>query len=113
MDSIALSVFTLLFCTGEKYMSVRTIPKNYRNVTGIHASVKSEEKAMFESTLERDFITLLEFDNDVVSFDVQPVKIKWFDQNGKSRSYFPDVLVKKKLLDALGGCWLIGQIICI
>lgn len=43
-------------------MSVRIISKSHRNVTGIHASVKAEEQAMFESTLERDFITLLKFD---------------------------------------------------
>ncbi|MPQ76828.1 TnsA endonuclease N-terminal domain-containing protein [Hydrogenovibrio sp. JE_KL2] len=77
-------------------MPARTIPKNYRNVTGIHASVKSEEQAMFESTLERDFITLLEFDNSIISFKVQPVEVKWTDQNGKNRSYFPDMLFKRK-----------------
>ncbi|RUM92362.1 MAG: heteromeric transposase endonuclease subunit TnsA [Thiomicrospira sp.] len=77
-------------------MPVRIIPKNYRNVTGIHASAKAEEQAMFESTLERDFITLLEFDNSVISFHVQPVEIKWVDQNGKNRSYIPDILFKRK-----------------
>ncbi|MBF4343943.1 heteromeric transposase endonuclease subunit TnsA, partial [Vibrio anguillarum] len=41
-------------------MSVRTIPKNYRNLTGLAASTKAE-KPFFESTLERDFLTLLEF----------------------------------------------------
>ncbi|WP_235584711.1 heteromeric transposase endonuclease subunit TnsA [Thiomicrospira sp. WB1] len=51
---------------------------------------------MFESTLERDFITTLEFDSKVTSFDVQPVQIEWFDKNGKRRSYTPDILVKRK-----------------
>jgi hypothetical protein len=77
-------------------MPVRTVPKNYRNVTGIYASAKSDEKAMFESTLERDFITLLEFDKKVTGFEVQPVEVSWIDQNGKSRSNFPDVLFKRK-----------------
>ena len=43
-------------------MPVRKIPKNYRNVTGVAAHRKADGPAMFESTLERDFIALLEFD---------------------------------------------------
>lgn len=73
-------------------MPVRLIPKNYRNVTGIHSSSKSEDRAMFESTLERDFITTLEMLDDVSHFEVQPIKINWVDANGKNRAYFPDVL---------------------
>ena len=42
-------------------MPVRKIPKNYRNVTGIAAHAKADGPAAYESTLERDFITLLEF----------------------------------------------------
>lgn len=74
-------------------MPVRKIPKNYRNVTGIAAHRKAHGLAMFESTLERDFISLLEFDPTVESFEVQPVKFDWIDDNGKSRRYTPDVLV--------------------
>lgn len=74
-------------------MSVRTVPKNYRNLTGRSASQKAEE-AFFESTLERDFLTLLEFDNHVMSYDVQPVKIAWENHDGKPRQYTPDVLIE-------------------
>jgi hypothetical protein len=74
-------------------LSVRNIPKNYRNVTGVLASSKSEGAAMFESTLERDFLMLLDFDPHVEFYDVQPVKIEWLDDMGKHRSYTPDVLV--------------------
>ncbi|RDL44137.1 heteromeric transposase endonuclease subunit TnsA [Marinomonas piezotolerans] len=74
-------------------MPVRKIPKNYRNLTGIAASKKSEA-GFFESTLERDFLSLLEFDSDVLSFDVQPVKVDFQNAEGKSRSYTPDVLVE-------------------
>jgi hypothetical protein len=73
-------------------MPVRKIPKNYRNVTGIAAHRKAQGKAMFESTLERDFITLLEFDPLVETFEVQPLKIEWYDVMDKQRSYTPDVL---------------------
>lgn len=74
-------------------MPTRNIPKNYRNVTGVAANSKSEGKAMFESTLERDWLTLLQFSAEVESFEVQPVKIKWVDAEGKNHTYTPDVLV--------------------
>ncbi len=74
-------------------MPVRSIPKNYRNVTGVAAHSKAVGKVMFESTLERDFLSLLEFDREVESFEVQPVRLNWQDDRGKVRSYTPDVLV--------------------
>lgn len=73
-------------------MPMRKIPKNYRNVTGIAARGKAQGQAMFESTLERDLLTLLEFDPLVETFEVQPLKIHWFD-GVKQRSYTPDILV--------------------
>lgn len=73
-------------------MPVRQIPKNYRNVTGL-ASAKKSKRVLFESTLERDFFTILEFDSNVRAYDTQPVKIFWTDSLEKSRSYHPDVLV--------------------
>lgn len=74
-------------------MSARRIPKNYRNVTGIAAHRKSTDIAAFESTLERDFLSLIEFSPEVHSFEVQPVRIEWFDHHGNQRHYTPDVLV--------------------
>jgi len=77
-------------------MPVRKIPKSYRNVTGVAAHRKAVGPAQFESTLERDFLTLLEFDPHVERFEVQPVTIEWKDANGKSRQYTPDVLIHFK-----------------
>lgn len=74
-------------------MPVRTIPKNYRNVTGVAASIKSVGPAQFESTLERDFLALLEFSPEVERFEVQPLTIEWRDADGKRRRYTPDTLV--------------------
>ncbi|WP_333810596.1 TnsA endonuclease N-terminal domain-containing protein [Idiomarina baltica] len=74
-------------------MSVRTIPKNYQNLTGLMSSTKADG-AFFESTLERDFLTIIEFDTNVQSYDVQPVSIPWIDEKGKRRIYTPDVLVE-------------------
>ena len=74
-------------------MSVRKIPKNYRNVTGLAAHAKACGEAAFESTLERDFLTLLEFDPVVAGFEVQPVEVEWWDGGGRRHTYTPDVLV--------------------
>jgi hypothetical protein len=75
-------------------MPVRIIPKNYRNVTGIVAASKAGGAAQFESTLERDFLTLLEFSPEVKTIDPQPVKVEWLDVNRCQRSYTPDVFVE-------------------
>jgi len=75
-------------------MPVRKIPKNYRNVTGVAASGKAVGPAQFESTLERDFLALLDFSTEVEHYEVQPIKIEWRDQHGNARSYTPDVLVE-------------------
>lgn len=74
-------------------MPVRKIPKNYRSVTGIAAHTKAEGPAAYESTLERDFITLLEFSPEVDAFEVQPVTLEWRDATGGLRRYTPDTLV--------------------
>ena len=74
-------------------MSVRAIPKNYRNLTGLSFSQKAD-KPFFESTLERDLLTVVEFDPNVQSFDVQPVCISWKDSKGKLREYTPDILIQ-------------------
>jgi hypothetical protein len=43
-------------------MPVRTIPKNYRNLTGLVPNTRTSGMTAFESTLERDFLLLLDFD---------------------------------------------------
>lgn len=73
-------------------MPIRHIPKNYRNVTGVLSSAKATGPAQFESTLERDFYTLLEFAPEVSFYEVQPVAISWND-GLRSRRYTPDVIV--------------------
>lgn len=75
-------------------MPVRKIPKSYRNVTGVTPSSKAVGEAQFESTLERDFLALLEFSPEVARFEVQPAKIQWLDDTGAPRCYTPDVLVE-------------------
>lgn len=75
-------------------MPVRKVPRSHRNVTGRLASQKAVGDVEYESPLERDFYTLLEFDSTVQSYEVQPVRIDYVDENGVARHYTPDALVK-------------------
>jgi hypothetical protein len=72
-------------------MSVRKIPKNYLYVTGGYSSRKNDEMGAFESLLEKDYLLLLDFDERVEAFEVQPVRIP---VAGIPSGYVPDVLVK-------------------
>ncbi|MCL2591696.1 MAG: TnsA endonuclease N-terminal domain-containing protein [Betaproteobacteria bacterium] len=86
-------------------MPIRKIPKNYRNVTGVAASGKAVGSAQFESTLERDFLALLDFSPEVGRYEVQPIKIEWRNKHGNIRSYTPDVLIE--FIPELNRCpWL-------
>jgi hypothetical protein len=72
---------------------VRSIPKNYRSLTGKVNDVRRGRAVGFESALERDFYLILDFDPAVARFEEQPVKIAYRDPEGTSRTYTPDVLV--------------------
>lgn len=72
-------------------MPVRKIPKNYLFVTGGYSSRKNDEMDAFESLLEKDYLLLLDFDDSVEAFEVQPVRIP---VPGVPKGYVPDVLVK-------------------
>ena len=71
-------------------MPVRKIPKNYLGVTGGFSSQKNGRMLGFESLLEKDFFILLEYDDQVLSFEEQPVRIPL---GGKAKSYVPDVAI--------------------
>lgn len=58
-------------------MSIRKIKKSYISCVGYFKSYKNNKQLAFESILERDFFMLLEFNKDVVSFEEQPLKIKY------------------------------------
>lgn len=70
-------------------MPVRKIQKNHIFVTGRHASSKSIGHADFEELLERDHLILLDFDQTVRSYEVQPVRIR---VPAKKTNYVPDAL---------------------
>src|SRR5947209_18110990 len=74
-------------------MPVRKIPTNRRSMTGLIASRKNDRMTGFESSLERDFLLLLDFDRSVARYEEQPVRIEYADAAGRRRTYTPDVLV--------------------
>lgn len=71
---------------------VRRIPINVRSLTG---TVNGQE---FESSLERDLLLLVHWDNEVEWYQSQPVKINYFDSIGNARSYTPDLLVSYRTI---------------
>jgi hypothetical protein len=71
-------------------MAVRKIPKNHLVVTGSFASSKNVHMDAFESLLEKEYMLLLDFDDQVERFDTQPITIP---VPGILKGYTPDVLV--------------------
>lgn len=70
----------------------RIRPSKGKN-TGFHSSRKNGRGAETESLLEHDFLTLLEFDNHVERYDVQPITLRW-SIDAEQYIYTPDVLVE-------------------
>lgn len=62
-------------------------------MTGLIASRKNGRMTGFESSLERDFLLLLDFDPKVARYEEQPVRIEYADATGHRCTYTPDVLV--------------------
>lgn len=71
---------------------IRKIGLGRRAVAGMMPSEKQSDSgiARFESSLERDFYVLLEFDRHVLRWDPQPVRLPVPE---RGTSYVPDVLV--------------------
>lgn len=75
--------------------SQRKIGPKSSSLSGKFVSRKQGNKTIqFESSLERDFILLCEFDNRIIQYIDQPVKIKYIDSKGKKRFYTPDFYLK-------------------
>lgn len=78
-------------------MPIRIVPKNYRNLTGLLPNSRTQSMTAFESSLERDFFLLVDFDPDVEWYEEQPVKITYPDVRGRRRAYTPDVLIRYRI----------------
>lgn len=73
-------------------MSVRKIKKSYISCVGYFKSLKNNRQVAFESILERDFFTILEFEDDVILYDEQPFQLN-YKLNEMYTRYTPDTLV--------------------
>lgn len=68
-------------------MPVREIPIQTRSKSGYFYSRKNRRSVAYESLLEKKCFLILEFDDDIVSYEEQPLKIE---------NYVPDVLAVTK-----------------
>lgn len=64
-----------------------------RKVIGKFPSLKMHRTIWWESQIERDYIYLLEFDHEVLSYHEQPLRIR-YTRDGKEHHYTPDFLVE-------------------
>ncbi len=74
-------------------MPKRTIKPSHFSVTGYFPSAKNGGVHQAESSLEQDFMMLLEFDDCVARYGVQPITNHWKTDEGHLRKYTPDVVV--------------------
>ena len=72
--------------------SVRKIPVQTRSVAGYFYSVKNKRNIDFESQLEKKFYLSFEFNDEIESYQEQPVKIESI-LNGRKITYVPDCLI--------------------
>ncbi|MCP1297620.1 TnsA endonuclease N-terminal domain-containing protein [Chryseobacterium sp. S0630] len=72
------------------HKKVREIGLSNLSLTGNIYSAKANEIVNFESSLERDYIYLLEYDTKVYKYYEQPLKIYY----GNNQYYVPDFFVK-------------------
>ena len=68
-------------------MPVRKIPIQTQSVAGRFFSHKNNQLLDFESQLEKKCYLLLEFDEEVISYEPQPLKVK---------NYIPDILAHRE-----------------
>lgn len=50
----------------------------------------------YESSLERDFVLLADWDHDVCAIVAQPLRLDFMDRTGRKRRYTPDFLVTRR-----------------
>lgn len=77
----------------DSEVPVRGLRTSRRCLTGQIASTKGGA-ASFESSLERDWLELLDFEPSVTRIQVQPF-VMVYTHEGKRRRYTPDVLVER------------------
>ena len=71
----------------ELVMPIRKIPIQTRSIAGNFYSYRNSKTIKYESQLEKKVFLLLEFDENVISYEEQPLKVE---------NYVPDILIKTK-----------------
>ena len=84
-------------------MPVRKVSHGGGNVIGSFPSLKMGRMIAFESLLERDFIYLLDYDQEVEWFEEQPLTIEYCHE-GKTLHYTPDFNLLERGRDVLIEC---------
>lgn len=69
--------------------------KGTKKCIGQFPSIKIGRNVWYESTIERDFIYLIEFDPDVIRYKEQPFRVKYM-YGGKLHTYVPDFFLQRR-----------------
>lgn len=84
-------------------MAVRQVSHRGGNMIGHFPSLTMNDQIPFESTIERDYLYLLDYDPTVLTFAAQPLKIH-YEHDGKAATYTPDFYVRFATGEALVEC---------
>lgn len=82
----------LQLITKYSIQSRRRFITKYTSLSGVLSSKKNQESVWFESSLEKDFALILEFNPAVSHYVEQPLTIEYI-QEDKNKIYTPDFLV--------------------
>lgn len=84
-------------------MPVRKVSNRGGNIIGKFPSLKMKRMVQFESTIERDYVYVLDYEVDVTSFEEQPFVIE-YRYADKTRRYTPDFHVVRSGRNVLVEC---------
>lgn len=77
----------------DNFQPVRKPKSVYGSVSGYFA-FREQDTIWFESTLERDLLLKLEFNDNVMQVVCQPIEIPYCTNKGNSSTYTPDFLIQ-------------------
>lgn len=84
-------------------MPVRKVSNRGGNVIGRFPSVRMKRMVAFESLIERDYLYLLDYEQNVEWFEEQPLTVE-YQHDGKALHYTPDFHVVEMGRDVLIEC---------
>ncbi|OHY99999.1 TnsA endonuclease N-terminal domain-containing protein [Thalassospira sp. MIT1004] len=91
------ALFEVLSAASQTTISQREIPPSRISSTGNIIIDSTGGFVKFESRLERDFITIMALRRGVRVIDAQPIKIGYFDEDFRLRSYTPDFHIVRRV----------------